>query len=61
MLLHMALPEDEHLELKPETYGFKKPNIGRVGDPERAENLDADQLDRAIRMGLGGEELRKKD
>jgi len=48
-------------ERKPETYGFKKPNIGRVGDPERAENLDADQLDRAIRMGLGGEELRKED
>ena len=48
-------------ERKPETYGFKKPNIGRIGDPTRAETLDADQLDRTMRMGLGGEELREED
>ena len=48
-------------ERRPETYGFKKPNIGRIGDPDRDESLDETQLDRAMNMGLGGNELREND
>ena len=48
-------------ERRPETYGFRKPNIGRIGDPDRDESLDETQLDRAMNMGLGGNELREND
>jgi NADH-quinone oxidoreductase subunit B len=47
-------------ERRPETYGFRKPEIGRVGDPDRPDSLDDDQLERAIHIGIGGEEIPKE-
>ncbi len=45
-------------ELAPETAGFKRPAIGRLGDPDRLPNTSADQLASVLKLGLHGAEDR---
>ena len=45
-------------ERRPETYGFKRPEIGRLGDEDRDPAVDRDQLQRVLDMGLDGAAVR---
>jgi NADH:ubiquinone oxidoreductase subunit B-like Fe-S oxidoreductase len=45
-------------ELRPDTYGFKRPEIGRLQDADRDAAVDRDQLARVVNMGYGGEAVR---
>ena len=45
-------------ERRPETYGYKGPEIGRIGDVDRDPSVDRDQLQRVLDMGLGGASVR---
>jgi NADH-quinone oxidoreductase subunit B len=45
-------------ELRPDTYGFKRPEIGRLQDADRDPSVGRDQLDRVVNMGYGGEAVR---
>lgn len=41
-------------ELRPETFGFKSPDLPRIGDPRREASLDEDQLDAVMNLDPGG-------
>lgn len=41
-------------ELRPETFGFKSPDLPRIGDPRRLASLDEDQLDAVLNLDPGG-------
>ena len=45
-------------ERRPETYGFRQPEIGRLGDEGRDPAVDRDQLRRVVDMGFDGEAVR---
>lgn len=45
-------------ELRPDTYGFRRPEIGRIQDEDRDSAVDRDQLHRVVDMGFGGEAVR---
>jgi hypothetical protein len=45
-------------ELRPDTYGFKRPEIGRLQDADRDPSVGRDQLGRVVNMGYGGEAVR---
>jgi len=45
-------------ELRPDTYGFKRPEIGRLQDADRDPSVGPDQLGRVVNMGYDGEAVR---
>jgi len=41
-------------EQRPETMGFKTPDIGRIGSAKRGEQTTDDQVEASANLGLGG-------
>ncbi len=44
--------------VRPDLYGFRRPEIGRLQDEDRDAAVDRDQLERVVNMGFGGEAVR---